>query len=186
MLDVSPRLILPLLIFAAGVLAALATLAAVAPAGAQAACSHQNVHPREIGRKEARRSVKCLINKERNQRGKGDYSSDRRLVDAAVKHSRTMARKNCLSHQCPGEGSLLSRLRSTGYIHGGLIRYAYGETIAARTGRLGSPRKVVDAWMNSPLHRAALLSSTFKEIGVGFENRRDKGFYTADFGLRRG
>ena len=39
--------------------------------------------------------------------------------------------------------------------------------------------------MNSPPHRAAILSGTYKEMGVGFEKRGDKGYYTIDFGLRR-
>jgi uncharacterized protein YkwD len=169
-------------ILAAGVAAGLA---ASAPTKAEAFCNYQNIHPKQIGRKEARQSVKCLINHERRQHGRGGYSSDRRLVDAAVKHSRTMARQSCLSHQCPGEGSLLSRLRNSGYIQSGLSGYAYGENIAARADHAGTPGKVVDAWMNSPHHRSMILSGTFKDVGAGFENRGDRGFYTADFGVRR-
>jgi uncharacterized protein YkwD len=178
------RVPLVLLLFLAA-LAGVAGLAATAPAPAQAFCSYQNLNPKQIGRKEARESVKCLINQERRRHGKRAYSGDRRLVDAAVRHSRTMAEKSCLSHECPGEGSLLSRLKNTGYIHGGLSRYAYGENIAGRVDHAGSPGKVVDAWMNSSGHRSAILSGTFRDIGVGFENRGDKGYFTADFGLRR-
>jgi uncharacterized protein YkwD len=167
------------------VAAALALLAAISPAGAQAFCSYQNVHPDEIGRKDARQSVNCLINKERKQRGKGHYSSDRRLVDAAAKHSSVMARKSCFSHQCPGERSLLGRLQAVDYLISGLSRYAYGENIAYGESGRGTPAEIVDAWMNSPPHRAAILSGTFQDMGVGFENRGDKGYYTADFGLRR-
>jgi uncharacterized protein YkwD len=181
-----PSLALSLLLVAAGVLATLTLSAAMAPAAAEAVCKSRNVQPQAIGRKEARRSVHCLINKERNQRGKGGYSSDRRLVDAAVKHSRTMARKNCFSHQCRGENSLQRRLQGVGYLVGGLLNWAYGENIAYGTDGKGTPAEIVDAWMHSPPHRSAILSGTFKEMGVGFENRGDKGFYTADFGLRRG
>lgn len=168
------------------VAALLAVIAAVSPAGAEAFCKSQNVQPDEIGRKEARQAVNCLVNEERNHRGKGDYSSDSRLVNAAVKHSGVMARKNCFSHRCRGERDLLGRLQGVGYIVGGLLRWAYGENIAYGTDGQGTPKEMVDAWMDSPPHRAAILSSTFKEMGAGFQNRGDKGFYTADFGLRRG
>jgi uncharacterized protein YkwD len=180
----SPLAYLPLLI--GGLLAALVLLAALAPVEAQAFCNHQNVRPDEIGKKDARHSVNCLINKERNQRGKGDYSSDHRLVDAAVKHSEVMARKSCFSHECPGERGLLGRLQAVDYLIGGLLRWAYGENIAWGTSGKGTPAEIVEGWMHSPPHRSAILSGTFKEMGVGFENRGDKGYYTADFGLRRG
>jgi uncharacterized protein YkwD len=168
------------------VAAALALFAAISPAGAQAFCNYQNVKPGDIGAKDARHSVNCLINQERNRRGKGDLSSDRRLVEAAVKHSNVMARKSCFSHQCPGERTLLGRLQAVDYIVGGLTRWAYGENIAYGTDGKGTPAEIVDAWMNSPPHRSAILSGTFREVGVGFENRGGKGYYTADFGLRRG
>ena len=179
--------VLPLLGFlATGVLAALTTLAVTAPSDAQAFCNYQNVPPKTIGRKEARKSIICLINDKRRKHGRGSYSSNSRLVDSAVKHSGTMARKNCLSHQCSGEGSLLTRIRNAGYIHGGLSRWAYGENVAARADHGGTPGKIVDSWMNSSAHRSAILSGTFEDVGIGFQNRGDKGFYTADFGMRRG
>jgi uncharacterized protein YkwD len=166
--------------------AALALLAAISPAGADAFCNFQNRHPKELKAKQARASVKCLINNERDKRGKRDYSSDRRLVKAAERHSRTMAEKSCFSHQCRGERDLLGRLQSVGYITSGLSRWAYAENIAHGTDRRGSPGQIVRSWMNSSPHRAAILSGSYRELGVGYERRGSKGYYTVDFGLRRG
>ena len=44
----------------------------------------------------------------------------------------------------------------------------YGETLAwMPAGVAASPGAVVRAWMNSPPHRAVLLSRQFRRIGVG-------------------
>ena len=42
-----------------------------------------------------------------------------------------------------------------------------GETLAWHRGWRLSPRQTVRMWMNSPSHRAILLSSRFTRIGVG-------------------
>jgi uncharacterized protein YkwD len=178
---------LPVSILLAGALVAFALLAGLAPAGASAgSCNFGGKRANEIKGQEARQSIKCLVNKQRNNRGKGGYSSDSRLVKAADKHSGVMASKGCFSHQCPGERSLLGRLQSVNYIVGGLSAYAYGENIAYGARGSSTPRQMMKKWMNSPPHRAAILSGKFKEMGVGFENRGDKGYYTIDFGFRRG
>lgn len=48
------------------------------------------------------------------------------------------------------------------------VRYrAAGENIAAGQ---TTPAQVVDAWMNSPGHRANILERAYKYIGVGYVN----------------
>ena len=44
---------------------------------------------------------------------------------------------------------------------------AAGETLEWHRGWRLRPRAVVSRWMNSPSHRAVLLSSRFRRIGVG-------------------
>ena len=89
----------------------------------------------------------------------------------------------------PVRPSLDRRLDGVGYLGSGLTRWAFGENIAWGTGDSGTPRAIVDAWMNSSGHRANILSSSFREIGVGFSlgTPRSKndlgGIYTTDFGL---
>jgi uncharacterized protein YkwD len=48
-----------------------------------------------------------------------------------------------------------------------------GETLEWHSGWRLSPRQTVRRWMNSPSHRAILLSSRFSSIGVG----RTRGLY---------
>lgn len=179
-----------------GVLVALVSAfilgAAVAPAAqAKSSCGSVNKSPQEIRGKQAKKSVLCLVNAERKSHGLGKLRRDGRLERAAKGHNRVMVRKNCFSHQCGGEKDLAGRLSSSGYLGGKLRRWAYGENIAWGTGDLGTPRKIVSAWMHSPPHRAAILSRSYKEAGIGFHSKvpsksgASGGTYTIDFGLRQ-
>lgn len=176
------RLPIPFFVLAA----AFAALAAPAPAAARGACNFGGMKPDEITDKQARASINCLVSQHRNKRNKSGLSSDKRLVRAADGHSGVMANKTCLSHQCSGEPDLAGRLRNVGYLHDGLSRWSYGENVAKGTGRRGTPRQIMKSFMRSSAHRSAILSGTYKDLGVGFQNRGNTGYYTIDFGMRRG
>jgi uncharacterized protein YkwD len=47
-----------------------------------------------------------------------------------------------------------------------------GETLAYHTGWNPQPRRTVVRWMNSPGHRAVLLSSRFRWVGMGLARGR--------------
>lgn len=178
------RLALAALLAAAGV---FLLGAGAAPSQAEAAtCKHVNKKVQKLTQKRARNAVRCAINNRRTNHGRDKLRFDGRLNTAARRHSRTMKNKGCFSHQCSGEGSLLTRLTNVGYITGGLSAWAYGENIAYGVGRRGTPKKIVNAWMKSSGHRANNLSRTFEEIGVGFSKDGRRGYFTADFGMRRG
>lgn len=165
--------------------------AALAPA-AQAkgpSCKAANKSAQQLRGKQAKKAVLCLVNQKRKSHGLGKLRRDGRLERAAKAHNRVMVRKNCFSHQCGGEKDLFGRLNKSGYLKGKLSRWAYGENIAWGSGSLGTPRKIVDAWMHSPPHRAAILSRSYKEAGIGFHSKTPSksgsgGTYTIDFGLR--
>jgi uncharacterized protein YkwD len=122
------------------------------------------------------RAVVRAINRARHAHGLRGLRSHRRLARAADAHTRSMLRANYFSH-----GAFSQRVRS--YVSFRRI----GETIAMRT--RCSARKVVRMWLNSPPHRAVLLSRGFRRVGVG----RRKGLLgatraclvTADFASRR-
>ena len=122
------------------------------------------------------RAVIRAINRARHAHGLRGLRASRRLARAADAHSRNMLRANFFAH-----GAFTQRVRR--YTHARRI----GETIAM-TSRC-SARTVVRMWMNSPSHRAVLLSRGFRRVGVA----RRKGrlgstracLVTADFGSRR-
>ena len=146
----------------------------------------------EITKGHARKAVLCLINRERSARGLSKLDRDRKLQRAAQRHNDVMQNRSCFSHQCPGEGSLTSRLQSVGWLLGGLSAWAYGENIAWASGGSGTPKNMVRSWMNSPGHRANILSGRFNEIGIGYgkgtiSNKNTNGaVMTTDFGWKIG
>ncbi len=149
-----------------------------------------DVNPTKLRLDDARRSIHCLLNRQRARRGMPRLESDRRLTKASQNHNDYMQQTSCFAHTCPGERTLSGRLSLVGYLIGGLTRWAAGENIAWGGQNLGTPKGIVRAWMNSPGHRANILSSTFREVGVGFSKgspysrSANAGTYTTDFGLR--
>jgi uncharacterized protein YkwD len=160
------------------------------PATALAAgCPGADKGPRKMSSKRAAKIVVCLLNKQRKKRGKGHVSGHGQLAEAARGHSRRMQRADCFSHECPGEAPLTKRYQRSDYLP---CKCSWGaaENIAWGAGRKGSPRKIVDAWMHSPPHRANILGS-YEHVGVGVrwgspsKRKARAGTYTLDFGYKR-
>ena len=176
-------------------MAAFAVLAtAAAPPAHAAKCRSKSAEPETISAAKAERSVLCLLNKERKQRGLGKLDRQNELDRASREHSEHMVNRGCFAHECPGEPNLLQRLVNAGYLSGlgNLLRWGYGENIAWGGGSLGTPKSIVRAWMNSDGHRANILNGQFEQIGVGLVWGSPSGgsfpaaTYTTDFGYRQG
>jgi uncharacterized protein YkwD len=126
-------------------------------------------------------SAAAQINAYRASHGLPRLIVDGRLSRAARSQSAAMMSRRTLAHGPTGSGKQrLTRLCMR--MHANTI----GETIGWISMR--SPRKqasgIVRWWMNSPPHRAALMSTTFKPIGVGRRIGRAGGrkvvWFTAD------
>jgi uncharacterized protein YkwD len=117
------------------------------------------------------------INEIRSAHDLAPLGVDRKLTRAARSHSQMMLQQDVFTHGAFGE-----RLRAFG------VRFPLiAENLAWGSGRLGAPRAIVTAWMNSPPHRANLLHPSFRMIGVGtpvgnFGGYRGAAVVTADFG----
>jgi uncharacterized protein YkwD len=183
------HLTLPI-VLALALLAALA-LSAPSPAAAASPCkTWGKTAPDQLRNGQARKAVLCLVNKQRHQAGLPALDRNKKLQKAAQRHNERMDGTGCFSHECPGEAALDTRLDE--YLAGGLSAWGIGENVAWGAGELGTPESIVKAWMNSPGHRANILSHDWHEIGVGFSvgspssGHSDAGIYTTDFGLRVG
>ena len=168
-----------------------ALMCATAPNAGAAQCKGGDSSLGKINERTAEKAVVCLINKERHGAGKRPLKRHDEQTRAARDHSDIMIRKRCFSHQCPGEKDLTGRLTKADYLPCG-CSWGIAENIAYGSGSRGSPRSIVDAWMNSPGHRVNILNGSYQHIGVGvsrgspFAARdRDSGTYTAVFGYRR-
>jgi uncharacterized protein YkwD len=133
----------------------------------------------------AERGIVRAINRQRAAHGLGAVRASSRLDRAADFHSREMLYGNYFAHPSLNGAPMASRVRR--FAH----RKSVGETLAMLGGRcrrhMGG--RVVSMWMNSGSHRAVLLSSRFKRVGVARRGGRLSGrracMVTADFASRR-
>src|SRR5918997_3600211 len=108
------------------------------------------------------RAIVRAVNKQRAAHGLGPVKATRSLARAADFHTREMLSGDYFAHTSRNGGAFAQRVRRFAGFR------AIGETLAwvTRCGR-GGARTVVNMWMNSSAHRAVLLSSKFRRIGVG-------------------
>ena len=102
------------------------------------------------------------INHQRSRYGLAGLRTSARLAKAADFHSWEMLDANYFAHESRDGSPFDKRVR----------RYAnhnaLGETLAMLGGcSRRSARKIVRMWMNSPPHRAVLLSGSYRRVGIG-------------------
>ncbi len=124
-----------------------------------------------------------LTNAERRKRGLEPLAPNRNLARAAQFHADFMARNDCFAHRCPQEPPLAHRVGRAGYAYRGVA-----ENIAAGA---PTPTDVVRGWMDSPGHRANILSPEMREIGIGYALLNEDGgketyrhYWVQNFGYR--
>jgi uncharacterized YkwD family protein/spore coat assembly protein SafA len=101
-----------------------------------------------------------LVNDVRKANGLKPLLQDWQLSRVARYKSQDMRDLGYFSHTSPTYGSPFNMMKSFG------ISYkTAGENIAKG---YATPKAVVDAWMNSPGHRANILNPSYTHIGVGF------------------
>ena len=106
------------------------------------------------------KEVVRLVNEERAKYGLGALKEDWELSRVARYKSQDMKDKKYFSHTSPTYGSPFEMMKAFG------LSYSYaGENIAMGQ---RTPKEVVNAWMNSPGHRANILNASYKKIGVGY------------------
>ncbi|PLS17074.1 sporulation protein [Bacillus sp. M6-12] len=100
-----------------------------------------------------------LTNAERAKQGLKALQLDTELSKVARTKSQDMKDKNYFDHNSPTYGSPFDMMKKFG------IQYSSaGENIAQGQ---TSPQQVVQAWMDSPGHRANIMNSSYTHIGVG-------------------
>lgn len=126
------------------------------------------------GTKALESEVVRLVNAERAKRGLSALKENWELSRIARYKSADMANKNYFSHTSPTYGSPFRMMESFG------IRYSSaGENIAMGQ---RTPQEVMNAWMNSPGHRANILSPSYTQIGVGLaKNKSGRAYWTQMF-----
>jgi uncharacterized protein YkwD len=118
-----------------------------------------------------------LVTKTNQQRARahcGQVKVNQALVTASVRHSSYMAATGSFSHVGVRGSNFAVRARSAGYT-------------AALSENIGwgyrSSTEMMNAWMNSPGHRANILNCRAKSVGVGvIYAKNGTPYYTQVFG----
>ncbi len=153
----------------------------LAPLFASPLVSSADAKPSLDGRE---RAMVRAINRQRAKYGLSKLRASRRLARAADYHSWEMLDADYFAHESRDGGPFDARVR----------RYANHKALGETLARLGgcgrkAARRVVRMWMNSPGHRAILLSSSYRKVGIGKRIGELRGsracMVTADFGSRK-
>jgi uncharacterized protein YkwD len=204
------RLIGPLLALA--LVSALPGLAARAAQAAQAQGTERLQPPAVIPRHDLdlddlARRIHDLVNAERTARGLAPLERDARLDGVAAGHSQDMAEHGFFDHASPNGDDPTARGKRRGYVcrkvRGMTVREGIGENIfqgalyrkiTMRRTPAGTsasydwltPEELavaaVTGWMDSPGHRANILTREYDRAGLGIAVARDGRVYvTQDF-----
>jgi uncharacterized protein YkwD len=117
--------------------------------------------------------VLSLVNQERAKVGCSPVTANSALTSLAENFSKAMADQNFFDHTDPSGASPWDRAARVGITNLGGENIARGQSDAAA---------VMDAWMNSPGHRANILNCDFKTLGVGVHFAAGGPWWTQDFG----
>lgn len=152
--------------------------------GGVSSCPDVALLPTAANGKRVVKSTLCLLNKERAKRRLRPVKLNGKLGKAATGHSRDMVTRHFFAHTGPSGPSLPGRITRVRY------KGAFGETLGFGAGSLGSPQEMVKAWMNSPPHKAIILTRRYRTVGIGVVPEDPKlsgppsASYTADFGSK--
>jgi len=106
--------------------------------------------------------VLVLVNEARSKEGLNPLAMNSALSKMAMVKAQDMYDNNYFAHESPTYGSPFDMMKSFG------IAYKWaGENIAKGQ---RSPEEVMNAWMNSPGHRANIVSGNFTQIGIAYYN----------------
>lgn len=101
-----------------------------------------------------------LHNSNRASNGLSSLTKNQQLVTSATNKAQAMLESNCWDHYCPSGTSPWTFILNAGY------EYIYaGENLGEG---FTNSNTLMNAWMNSPTHRANVLNGNFTEIGIGF------------------
>lgn len=123
----------------------------------------------------AEATVLTLVNEQRAKVGCSPLNSDPQLDKLAQGFSDDMAREGFFSHIAPDGSSPWDRANALGIENLAAENIARGQTDA---------ESVVQAWMESPGHRANILNCDYRTLGVGVRFGEDGGpWWTQNFGF---
>jgi uncharacterized protein YkwD len=167
------------------VLALLVLCVAASPASASSEIPTTALRPLE-------RSILTQVNAVRRQHGLVPLRLSAGLAAAARHHSTEMASRGYFSHSSAG-GQAFDRRIARFYPMGDRRYWSVAENLLWSSAELNAAT-ALNIWLNSPKHRAIMLTARWRELGVGavyvgsapgVYGGQEVTIVTADFGVRR-
>ena len=148
-------------------------------------CAGSWLRPTTANQTQVRAATLCLINAQRRRGGRVALAENALLARAAELHSLDMAKRKFFEHRSPDGVQPDARIVRQGY-----PPILVGENLAWGELAESSPANVVALWMKSPGHRANVLETGYREIGIGLAFQapeeqpepRQAAIYTTTFG----
>ena len=152
-------------------------------------CANADVEATKDNLGEIRAAILCLHNQVRAEHDLPALRENKRLRKAAQGHSTDMVRDRFFEHTTPEGATMVDRILRAKYVREDQA-WALGENLAWGTGAFGTPRGAIEAWLDSPGHRANLLRRSYREVGIGVVlgvpvSDAAGATYTVDFGVKR-
>ena len=122
-------------------------------------------------------AVLYLINTVRAENGLGALTANQALNNIARSRSTDLLNRNYFSHYTPEGKTIFNFLKENGVGY----RNA-GENLAhSMPASIGSPDAFMNAWMNSPSHKANILRGAYTQIGISVVDNGDRKVLTTVF-----
>jgi uncharacterized protein YkwD len=142
---------------------AAAPAAAAAAAAAPATCANPDrIAANESQRRQAVRTIFCLVNIERQNAGLVALKRSIQLEGVGQRQSDDQVRYKYVGHVNHAGQALRARVIASGY-----PRLLSGEAVLWGTGTQRSPTGLVHKLMTTPTHRRVIMSPRYRDLGVG-------------------
>lgn len=135
--------------------------------GAPGACAGADDRVTGARTDRASRALLCLVNGERRRRDLAALRPVGSLGASAQRFAADMVRRRFFDHVAPDGGTLVQRVRASGYLQAGRGGWAVGEALAWKPKTRATARAAFQAFLASPPHRRLLLSKAFRDAGAG-------------------
>ena len=143
----------------------IAPATASAGASATAPCPHADAAPGAASIDDLADATLCLVNAERVAAGQQPLAADGTLAETARSYAGQMISSRRFAHEDSAGGNVADRVQAIG---GSLDPWLeLGENLGWGTFAAGSPRGIVNGWMDSATHRENVLYAPFTRLGVG-------------------
>jgi uncharacterized protein YkwD len=137
---------------------------ATASAGAPVVCAGAQDDPATASVTDVRAAITCLLDAARTGHELPALRRDVRLQSAAQRFAATLSPSRPLSHRGRGGTTPLQRIAKAGYGGG---TFTAAEALGRAYGALATPAQRVQVWLSDKTIKKLLLSSKYRDVGVG-------------------